>query len=213
MGLEETKKPRPFGEPREQCPIVARQPAIEGPVAHAFEGVEQPQGDHLTGPEVRLRMFGDGAQLLIDLKEQRGDKLHGGHTALLSEAVRKHHSLVVKLSSRFLAISESRTRARRKPVKHKINVTNLNHDGARCWLALIVFTVPTIPAVPGVGAFHHPALPQGRQTCAALWAGLDFETPCGTMGGHPGLEIVIVVLLVPEDGLQEWEACGRDERE
>src|SRR5881296_1914035 len=71
MGLEETKKPRPFGEPREQCPIVARQPVIEGPVAHAFEGVEQPQGDHLTGPEVRLRMFGDGAQLLIDLKEQQ----------------------------------------------------------------------------------------------------------------------------------------------
>src|SRR6266566_1688146 len=84
MGLEETKKPRPFGEPREQCPIVARQPAIEGPVAHAFEGVEQPQGDHLTGPEVRLRMFGDGVQLLIDLIEQCGDKLHGGHAVLLS---------------------------------------------------------------------------------------------------------------------------------
>jgi hypothetical protein len=30
-------------------------------------------------------MFRDGTQLLIDLKEQRGDKLHGGHTALLSE--------------------------------------------------------------------------------------------------------------------------------
>src|SRR6266446_4978371 len=45
----------------------------------------RPQGDHLTGPEVRLRMFGDSAQLLIDLKEQRGDKLHGGHTALLTE--------------------------------------------------------------------------------------------------------------------------------
>src|SRR5438128_7322445 len=129
------------------------------------------------------------------------------------EAVRKHHSLVVKLSSRFLATSESRTRARRKHVKHKIKVTNLNHDGARCWLALIVFTVPTIPAVPGVGAFHHPALPQGRQTCAALWAGLDFETPCGTMGGHPGLEIVIVVRIVPEDRLQAWKGCGRDERE
>src|SRR6266508_1600192 len=29
-------------------------------------------------------MFGAGAQLLIDLIEQRGDQLHGGHTALLS---------------------------------------------------------------------------------------------------------------------------------
>ena len=41
----------------------------EGPVAHPFEGMQQPQGDHLTGPEVRLRMFGDGAQLLINLIE------------------------------------------------------------------------------------------------------------------------------------------------
>src|SRR5215475_15061553 len=40
----------------------------------------QPQGDHLTGPKVGLRVFGDGAQLLIDLREQRGDKLLGGHT-------------------------------------------------------------------------------------------------------------------------------------
>jgi hypothetical protein len=29
-------------------------------------------------------MFGDGAQLVIDLREQGGDKIHGGHTTLLS---------------------------------------------------------------------------------------------------------------------------------
>ena len=51
---------------------------------HAFEGMQQPQGDDLTGPEVGLGVFGDGAQLLIDLVEQRRDKLHGDHTALLS---------------------------------------------------------------------------------------------------------------------------------
>src|SRR5256885_4605028 len=106
MGLEETKKPRPFGEPREQCPIVARQPAIEGPGAHAFEGVEQPQGDHLTGPEVRLRMFGDGAQLLIDLIEQRRDKIEGDHGLLRSwqgvtlstsvEEVHDHDNKIIK---------------------------------------------------------------------------------------------------------------------
>jgi hypothetical protein len=44
--------------------------------------MQQPQGDHLTGPEVRLRMFGNGAQLLIDLIEQRGDKLDGDHGLL-----------------------------------------------------------------------------------------------------------------------------------
>src|SRR5262249_15951378 len=46
----------------------------------------QPHGDHFTGPEVGLGMFGDGAQLLIDLVEQWRDKLHRDHAALLSGA-------------------------------------------------------------------------------------------------------------------------------
>src|SRR5215471_545693 len=83
MGLQETKEPGTLGEAGEQWPIVARQPAIERPVASAFEDVQESQGDHLTGPEVRLRVFGDGAQLLIDLREQRRDKLDGGGHRLL----------------------------------------------------------------------------------------------------------------------------------
>jgi hypothetical protein len=69
MGLEETKEPGALGEVGKQRAIVARQPAIEGAVADAFEGMQQPQGDHLTGPEVRLGMFRQSAQLLIDLVE------------------------------------------------------------------------------------------------------------------------------------------------
>jgi hypothetical protein len=69
MGLEETKEPGALGKPRKQRPIIARQPPIEGAVADAFERMQQPQGDHLTGPEVGLRVFGDGTQLLIDLVE------------------------------------------------------------------------------------------------------------------------------------------------
>src|SRR5215831_2947416 len=84
MGFEETKEPGALGEPRKQRPIVARQPAIEGAVADAFERMQEPQGDHLTGPEVRFGMFGDGTQLLIDLAEQRRDQLHGDHATLLS---------------------------------------------------------------------------------------------------------------------------------
>src|SRR5207248_6272250 len=84
MRREETKESGALGEAGKQRPIVARQPAREGPVAHAFEGVEQPQRDHFTGPEVGLGVFGDSAQLLIDLVEQRGDKIQGGHTALLA---------------------------------------------------------------------------------------------------------------------------------
>src|SRR2546428_6171304 len=93
MGLKKTKEAGALGEPGKQRPIVARQPAIEGPVAHAFQGMQEPQGHHFTGPEVSLGMFGDSAQLLIDLIEQGGDKLHGAHTALLSWAGCPHTSV------------------------------------------------------------------------------------------------------------------------
>jgi len=39
--------------------------------------------DDLTGPEMGLGMFGDRAQLLIDLIEQRRDKIAGGSHRLL----------------------------------------------------------------------------------------------------------------------------------
>src|SRR5262249_15591095 len=41
MRREETQKPGPIGEVGKQRPIVARQPARERPVAHAFVGVQQ----------------------------------------------------------------------------------------------------------------------------------------------------------------------------
>src|SRR5262249_33668583 len=44
----------------------------------------QPHRDHFTGPEVGLGMFGDRAQLLIDVVEQGGDHIPGGHAALLA---------------------------------------------------------------------------------------------------------------------------------
>src|SRR4029453_14388285 len=84
MRREEPKEPGALGQAGKQRPIVARQPAIEGPVAHAFQRMQQPQGDHLTGPEVGFGVFGDGAQLLIDLVEQGGDKIEGNHGLLRS---------------------------------------------------------------------------------------------------------------------------------
>src|SRR5215510_223542 len=68
-----------------QCAFTAhRQPAIEGPIPPAFERMQESQGDHFTGPEVGFGMFRDGGQLLIDLVEQRRDKVHRAHAALLS---------------------------------------------------------------------------------------------------------------------------------
>ncbi len=84
MGLQQTQEPRPLRKAGKQRPIVAGQPPIKRPVADTFAGMQQPQGDHLTGPEARLGMCGDGAQLVLDLREQGGEKVHGGHTALLS---------------------------------------------------------------------------------------------------------------------------------
>src|SRR5438093_2133518 len=71
-------------DPGEEGAIVARQPPIKRAVAHAFARMQQPQGDHLTGPEVGLGVFGESAQLLIDLVEQRGDKIQGDHGLLRS---------------------------------------------------------------------------------------------------------------------------------
>ena len=92
-------------------------------------------------------------------------------------------------------------------------MTPLHHDGARCGLALIVWTVPAIPTVPGVGAFDHPAVPQGRQTCAAFGTGRDCEAPRGTLGGHPGWESGIVVRVVPKDRREARKGCDGNQRE
>ena len=69
MGPQEAKEAGALGEAGKQRPIVTRQPAIEGTVAHALEGMQQPQRDDLTGPEVGLRVLGEACQMIIDLAE------------------------------------------------------------------------------------------------------------------------------------------------
>ena len=50
MRLKETKEPGALGEVGKQRAIITRQPAREGPVAHAFQRMQQSQGAHLAGP-------------------------------------------------------------------------------------------------------------------------------------------------------------------
>jgi len=69
MGPQEAKEAGALGEAGKQRPIVTRQPAIEGTVADALEGMQQPQSDDLTGPEVGLGVFGETCQLVINLTE------------------------------------------------------------------------------------------------------------------------------------------------
>jgi hypothetical protein len=84
MRRAKTQEPGPRGEAGNQRPRVTRHPARAGPVARACAGMQPPQGDHRTGPEVRLRMCGEGAPLLIDLRAHGGEKLHGDYAARLS---------------------------------------------------------------------------------------------------------------------------------
>ena len=77
------KKPGALGELRKQRARVARQPPRERTVTPAFQGMEQPQRDHLTGPEVGFGMFGDGGEMVINLTEEGRDKIDGGGHRLL----------------------------------------------------------------------------------------------------------------------------------
>ena len=69
MGREEAQEPGALGEPRKQGPIVARQPAIERTIPHAFEGMQEPQCYDFTGPQDGVGVFGTVWQMVIDLTE------------------------------------------------------------------------------------------------------------------------------------------------
>ena len=77
--------------PHRSCPRAQRVPVHPKVFPHSYlplsrhsERMQQPQGDHLTGPEVGLGGCGDGASLRIDLVEQCREKIHRRHAALLS---------------------------------------------------------------------------------------------------------------------------------
>jgi hypothetical protein len=83
MGPQEAQEEGALGEAGKQRPIFMRQPAIEGTVTHALEGMQQPQRDDLTGPEVGLGVCGEACQMVINLTEEGRDKLDGGGHRLL----------------------------------------------------------------------------------------------------------------------------------
>jgi hypothetical protein len=58
LGREEAKEARALREAGEEGAIIARQPARERQVAHACEGIQQPQSDDLPGSEVGRGVWG-----------------------------------------------------------------------------------------------------------------------------------------------------------
>jgi N-terminal domain of reverse transcriptase len=76
--------------------------------------------------------------------------------ALLEAVQKPFHTVASRLSS-LLAVMKRRTTTGRKSVQHQMYMTDLDHCRTRFCTAFIILAVPAIPAMPGVGAFNHPA--------------------------------------------------------
>src|SRR5262245_4968112 len=94
---------------------------------------------------------------------------------------------------------KGRTSAWGEPMQPKRNITDVDHGCTRFDTTLIGLTLAPIPPMPRVRALHHPAfLPR----CAALYARgprLPLDTPPGPMCGHPGVQRLVVILLLRTD--------------
>ena len=97
-----------------------------------------------------------------------------------------------------------------KPVKHKIDITDLKHSSTGFYPALIVLTISTGSTIPSVRALNHPAFLQGREAFRPLWTGLHCEVPFRPMCGHPGFEGVMVILRVRKDRDETRKLVCRD---
>src|SRR3989441_7201103 len=116
-----------------------------------------------------------------------------------SEAIRKPCRPIAAISSSILAVMKLRATTRIKLIKHKINVTDLDHSSTGFYASLIVLTISTGPTIPSVRALNHPAFLQWREAFRTLWTCLDFEVPPRPMRCHPGVEGVIVILRIRKD--------------
>jgi class 3 adenylate cyclase len=126
------------------------------------------------------------------------------------EAVRKPFRTVAARSSSILAVMKRRATAGRKSVQHKMYMTDLDHRSTGFYTALIVLAVPAIPAMPGVRALNHPAFLQRREAFRARRTRLHFEAPVSTIRSHPGVQGMVVILLIRKDRDETRKVVGRD---
>ena len=116
-------------------------------------------------------------------------------------------------SSRLLAVMKRRTTTGRESVQHKMYMTDLDHSSTRFCTAFIILAVPAIPAMPGVGAFNHPAFLQRRAAACARRTHFHFDAPAGTMLGHPGVEGMVMILLIRKDRGETWKGLRCNDAE
>ena len=105
---------------------------------------------------------------------------------------------------------KGRTIAWGEPIKHKVNITDLDHSCTRFYTALIVLTIAPIPPIPRVRALNHPAFLQRCEAFYALWTRLHLDAPPGPMRGYPGVQSMVVILLIRKDRHETRKALGRD---
>src|SRR6266498_4186280 len=127
-----------------------------------------------------------------------------------SEAVRKPLRTVAARSSSILAVMKRRATAGRESVQHTMSMTDLDHSRPGFSPALIVLAVPAIPARPGVRPLHHPAFLQRRAAFCARRTRLHCKTPARPMRGSPGVEGVVVSLLIRNDRAETRQVVGCD---
>jgi hypothetical protein len=79
VSTQQAKETGAVGQSREHRQAVVPEPAVESPVTHSFNGVEQADGRDLTGGEIGLRMSGQVLHLVIYFTKQLSDKILGSH--------------------------------------------------------------------------------------------------------------------------------------
>src|SRR5712691_1790184 len=95
-------------------------------------------------------------------------------------------------------------------VEHKMYITDLDHSSTGFYTALIVLAVPAVPAMPGIRPLNHPAFFQGSEAFRARCTALYFNAPAVSMLGHPGVQGVIVILLIRKNRDETREVVLRD---
>ena len=106
--------------------------------------------------------------------------------------------------------------------------TDPKHGFARVRTPFVIFAVAPASALPGESSLHDPALRQHSKTFDSGLACFHFQFPARPIRRQPVAEVVIVVLVVPEEFLHAWvivdiesihhlrscstivENCGRD---
>src|SRR5688572_2133534 len=79
VNSEQAKETSTVWQSRKHVLMVACEPAIESPVAHPFDGVEQAYGDYLTRPQIGLAMLGYLFHLVVYSAKQFSDKILCSH--------------------------------------------------------------------------------------------------------------------------------------